>query len=291
MRTNVTSLEHAQEGIAETATTLQWANAASGWNRHAPRIRAWLRTATDAMLSMAGIQKGMRVLDLAAGAGDQTLDVAERVGPEGSVLAVDLSGEILRFAAENACQAGHANVATRVADGEALPLADMTFDAAVCRLGLMLFPDPERGLKEIRRVLKPHGRICSVVFSRPDRNPCITILMGTALRHAGLPPRDPYQPGGLLSLGKPGFADELYRNAGFRDVATTALDAPFQLPSAETYLEFVRSSAGPIQDVLRRLEPAAAEAAWADMLARLKVFESDEGWSGPNELLLTAARC
>ena len=174
--------------------------------------------------------------------------------------------------------------------GEALQFDEAGFDAAVCRLGLMLFPDPRQGLREMYRVLKPEGGVCTIVFSRPQMNPCVTILMSTALKHAGLPPRDPYQPGGLLSLGKPGLIDELFRSAGFKDVATTRMDAPFKLPSAQDYLRFIRTSASPIQQILGKLDPAAANAAWTDMEMRLKAFETAEGWMGPNELLLTAAR-
>ena len=78
--------------------------------------------------------------------------------------------------------------------------------------------------------------------------------------------------------------------AGFRQVATTALDAPFRLPTARHYLDFVRASASPIQQILGRLEPEAAEAAWADMEERLGQFNTPGGWVGPNELLLTAAQ-
>jgi SAM-dependent methyltransferase len=272
------------------ATRNQWEKAAQGWNDQTPNIRAWLRSATDAMLDMAGVKAGSRVLDVAAGAGDQTLDLAERVGPQGFVLATDLSPAILEFAMANARRAGYRNVETRVADGERLQVEDASFDAAVCRLGLMFLPDPPQGLREMRGALKPGGGVCAMVFSRPEANPCITILMSTALKHAGLPPRDPYQPGGLLSLGKPGLIDELFRDAGFKDVATTKMDAPFKLPSARDYLNFIRTSASPIQQILSTLDAAAREAAWAAMEERLKAFETPSGWVGPNELLLTAAR-
>ena len=272
------------------ATRRQWDQAASGWNSHTAQIREWLQPATEAMLEMAGVRRGARVLDVAAGTGDQTLDIAQRVGPDGYVLATDLSASILEFAKSNARRAGYGNVGTLVADGESLQVDEAGFDAAVCRLGLMLFPDPRQGLREMYRALKPGGGVCTIVFSRPETNPCVTILMSTALKHAGLPPRDPYQPGGLLSLGKPGLIDELFRSAGFKDVATTRMDAPFKLPSAQDYLRFIRTSASPLQQILSKLGAEAADAAWKDMEQRLKIFETSEGWTGPNELLLTAAR-
>lgn len=274
----------------KTAVREQWNRSAQGWNDHSSEIRAWLRQATDAMLNMAGVSPGAAVLDVAAGAGDQTLDIARRVGPKGRVLATDLSEAILALAQKNAEQAGFHNVQTLAADGENLPVEPASFDAVVCRLGLMFFPDPLQGLRGMHRALRPGGGICTMVFSRPDRNPCLGILMSTALKHAGLPARDPFQPGGLLSLGKPGLADELFRAAGFQNVATTALDAPFRLPTARHYLDFVRASASPIQQILGRLAPQAAAAAWAEMEQRLGVFTTADGWVGPNELLLTAAQ-
>jgi SAM-dependent methyltransferase len=274
----------------KTAVRAQWDRSAQGWNDHTAEIRAWLRQATDAMLDMAGVGPGASVLDVAAGAGDQTLDIAQRVGPKGRVLASDLSPAILALAQKKAREAGLHNVQTLVADGEDLPVEPASFDAVVSRLGLMFFPDPLRGLRGMHRALRPGGGICTIVFSRPDRNPCLGILMSTALKHAGQSARDPFQPGGLLSLGKPGLADELFRAAGFQKITSTALDAPFRLSTARHYLEFVRASASPIQQILSRLTTDAADAAWAEMEERLGVFMTADGWVGPNELLLTAAQ-
>lgn len=268
----------------------QWDAAAAGWDAHTPQIREWLRRATDAMIAMAGVRPGASALDVAAGAGDQSLDVATCVGPRGRVLATDLSPALVALARERALVGGAVQMQVEVADGEALPVEAEAFDAVVCRLGLMLFPNPLQGLREMHRVLRPGGGISTVVFSTPDRNPCVRILMATALRHAGLAPRDPFEAGSLFSLARPGHIDALYRQAGFRDVATTAMDAVFPMPSVDAYIAFVRSSASPIVRLLAGLGDAAAEAAWADIRAQLQAFESASGWQGPNELLITAAR-
>jgi SAM-dependent methyltransferase len=268
----------------------QWDRSAQGWNDHSPQISEWLRSATDAMLDMAAVRPGASVLDVAAGAGDQTLDIARRVGPTGRVLATDLSPSILALAQSNADRAGLGNVTTMVADGEELPVEPGSFDSAVCRLGLMLFPDPGRAVQALYRAVRPGGGVCVMVFGRHERNPCVTTLMGTALKHAGVPPPDPLQPGGLLSLGRPGLLDAMFQEAGFHNTATTMLDAPFRLPSVRHYLAFVRASASPIQQILGRLDSAAAQAAWDDIEAKLFQFQTPDGWVGPNELLLTAAR-
>ena len=84
------------------------------------------------------------------------------------------------------------------------------FDAAICRLGLMFLTDPAAGLRRVQQCLRPGARFCSMVFAGPDLNPCLRILMMTALRHAGQPPRDPCAPGGLTSLGRPGALEALF---------------------------------------------------------------------------------
>jgi hypothetical protein len=154
----------------------------------------------------------------------------------------------------------------------------------------MFFPDPGKGLREMFRALKSGGRACTMVFSTPDKNPCIGILVATALKHAGLPPRDPYQAGGLLSLGKPGLIDDLFQQAGFSRVATTKIAAPFRLPSVKDYLDFVGASASPILQILGRLDEAGRKAAWAEIEGRLSAFSTSSGWEGPNELLLTVGQ-
>lgn len=273
---------------AKAAMRAQWDRAAPGWDAHTGELRGWLAAPTAAMLSMAGVTAGAAVLDVAAGAGDQSMDAARCVGTHGRVVATDLSPAIVALGRARAAREGLANVAFEVADGEALPVAAAEFDAAICRLGLMFFPNPLRGLREMHRALRPGGGACAMVFAGRERNPCIAILMATALAHAGLPPADPDAPGSLLGLGRPGRLDALFRDAGFREVTTTAIRAPFRLPSVDHYLAFVRDSASPVMAILARLDAVAAEAAWADMRERLRAFDTADGWEGPNELLLTA---
>lgn len=116
----MSTLADAQPSNVKRTVRQQWDAAAAGWNEQGPQIRDWLCRATDAMLEMAGIRPGHHVLDVAAGAGDQTLDIAARVGPTGRVLATDISPDILAHASQNAAQAGLKNVETLVADAEIL---------------------------------------------------------------------------------------------------------------------------------------------------------------------------
>ena len=263
-----------------------WDQAAIGWNAHAGPIRAWLRVSTELMLLSAGVSAGQRVLDVAAGTGEQTLEIAARVGLSGSVVATDLSARTLEFAAARATDAGVSTVETLACDGEELPFADASFDAVVCRLGLMLFAAPDRGLAQMHRVARPGAKASVLVFSAPENNPCLAILASTAARHAGLERPDPFAPGSLLSLGRAGALQAMFAKAGFQAVQSTRLNAPFVMPSARHYVDFVRDSGAPVIKMLAHLGPRAQEEAWSEMEQRLESFTTETGWAGPNELLL-----
>lgn len=274
------------------AATHPWDAAAEGWDRHSPLIGDWLREVTPAMLDAAGIAAGSRVLDIAAGAGDQTLAIARRVGPAGHVLATDISPRILALAQDKLRAAGFAQASTRTADAQALGLAGAGFDAAVCRLGMMFCASPLDAFREARAALRPAGRFSAIVFAPSAGNPCIALMLAIARQHAGMAPALPSaadDPGTLFSLGRPGLLAELLHRAGFVDIAVRSVQAPMRLPSSRHYIEFVRSAGLPIVQLLAALPEAAQRDAWDDMAAQLARFDTPDGWRGPNELLLCAA--
>jgi ubiquinone/menaquinone biosynthesis C-methylase UbiE len=272
-----------------------WDAAAAGWNRHAALIHGWLHDATQAMLADAQIGPGAHVLDIAAGAGDQTLDIARRVGSQGWVLATDAAPGILVWAQENARAAGLLQVSTQVADAQSLGMAGCDFDAAVCRLGLMFCHSPLAALSEIRAALRPRGRLSALVFGPPEHNPCVAIAFATAHKHAGLAgvlatqTASAFEPGTLMSLGQPGLLKELLQTAGFVDVAVHTVSAPFIAPSAAHYVDFLRSSASPLIEILAPLSAAEKQEAWNDMTKQLSVFNAPSGWTGPNGLVRCVA--
>ena len=266
-----------------------WDKAASGWSDHANVIREWLYHVTESMLDAAHIAEGSRVLDVAAGAGDQTIDIARRVGQSGTVLATDLSEQILKLAQRNLIAHGFDQVPIKVADAQALGLAGADFDAAVCRLGLMFCPQPAQALAEVRRALKPGGRFSAVVFSEAAQNPCLTITMAIARRYVGLPADQAVKPGTLLSLGAPGLLGRLLGEAGFLNVNVEPVNAPFRLPSSQSYVDFLRTAGTPIMTLLAEAPVEIQRCAWDDMAAALSRFNTDTGWEGPNVLLLCSA--
>ena len=266
-------------------TREQWQSAADAWDRWGPTLHDWLGPATEIMLDMAAIGPGHRVLDVAAGAGEQTLAIARRVGSRGRVLATDLAPRILEFAAERARAAGLGNVDVRVMDGESVDLADDSFDAVVSRVGLIYFPDRQRALAGMRRVLVPGGRIAAIVYSTADKNGFFSVPIDIVRRRASLGPPLPGQPG-PFSLGAAGVLESAFGEAGFRDVRTRVVSAPLRMASAAEYLRFARESFGALHQMLSGLDEPARAAAWAEIANALAQFEDASGFVGPCELVI-----
>jgi SAM-dependent methyltransferase len=201
------------------------------------------------MLDMAGITTGYRVLDVAAGAGEQSITAARKVGPSGSVLATDISANILEYAKQKAQQATVTNIETKVMDGENLDLEDETFDAVISRVGLIYFPDQQKALKEMLRVLKPGSKVAAIVYSTPERNKFFSLQVFIICRRAALPPPLPGQPG-PFSLGGDGVIENAFSQAGFRNVRSERVDAPLRLSSAKECVQFERESFGALHQML-----------------------------------------
>ena len=263
----------------------QWQTAARAWNDWGPSLRAWLGTATEIMLDMAKIGPGQGVLDVAAGAGDQTLQTAERVGPTGYVLATDISANILAFAEQNARAVGQRNIETKVLDGEDLDVPEGMFDAVVSRVGLIYFPDQQKALAGMKRALKPGGRIAAIVYSTAEKNKFFSIPVSVIRRRANLPPPLPGQPG-PFSLGGPGVLEDAFRKAGFRDVEIRTVPAPVQMKSAAECVRFEKESFGALHQMLAGLDAAGREAAWQEIEQELSAFQTKAGFEGPCEMVV-----
>jgi ubiquinone/menaquinone biosynthesis C-methylase UbiE len=264
-----------------------WQNAAAAWHRWGPQLEAWLGSATELMLDLAEVGPGSHVLDVAAGAGGQTLAAARRVGPNGAVLATDISPAILQYAAGEARRAGLANVATREMDGEHIEVQPESFDAVISRVGLIYFPDQRAALTGIRNALREGGRVAAIVYSTPDRNRFFSIPVSIIRRRANLPPPVPGQPG-AFSLGPAGVLEQAYEQAGFRDVDVRVVEAPLHLASAAECVRFERESFGALNQMLAGLDEAARKSAWAEVETELSQFEGPNGFTGPCELVVAA---
>ena len=272
----------------KATTRAQWETAAEAWHRWGPAIENWLGKATEQMLDDVHLGPGSRVIDIAAGAGGQTLSAARRVGPEGHVLATDISPAILEFAADAAAAEGLTNVGTLEADGEDLSeVPDGSFDAAISRVGLIYFPDQHRALTEICRTLRPGGRLSSIVYSTPDRNGFFSVPVGIIRRIADLPAPAPGLPG-PFSLGAPGVAEATYEAAGLVDVTVTTVPSPVHLSSAAECVRFEYESFGALHQMLSGVDEEARAGAWREIEEALGQFDGPDGFVGPCEMLVVS---
>ncbi|MFI7061138.1 class I SAM-dependent methyltransferase [Kribbella sp. NPDC050124] len=272
--------------VYKQTTRAQWEDAAEAWHRWGPTIEDWLGDATSAMLHAAGVDAGARVLDVAAGAGGQTLAAARLAGPTGRVLATDISPAILGYADRQAAEAGLETVETLEADGEDLSgLDEGSFDAAISRVGLIYFPDQQAALRGIHRALRPGGKFSAVVYSTPDRNGFFSIPVGIIRRRAELPPPAPGQPG-PFSLGSPGVAEQTFSTAGFQDITVDVVPSPVRVPTAADCVRFERESFGALHQMLSGLDESGRAAAWQEITDQLAQFEGPDGFAGPCEMLV-----
>lgn len=269
-------------------TRAQWESAAQAWDRWAPLLSRWLGPATEAMLDMAAVGPGARILDIAAGAGEQTLAAARRAGAHGHVLATDISPSILGFALSAARRAGLSNVETLELDGERHDtLPEASFDAAISRVGLIYFPDQQKALAGIRRALKSGGRFAAMVYSTPEKNPFFSLPVGIIRRRAQLPPPLPGQPG-PFSLGAEGVLAKALQQAGYRDVDVRKIDSPVRLASAAECVRFERESFGALHQMMAAMSEGERAETWNEIEATLRKFETTDGFVGPCEMLVGA---
>ncbi len=269
------------------ATTLaQWDAAAEAWHRWGPLLSRWLGPATEKMLDMADVRDGCRVLDVAAGAGEQTLAVARRVGPTGRVLATDISPMILGYAESSARLAGFTNVETRVLDGENVKeLPSETFDAVISRVGLIYFPDQQKALTGMREKLRDGGKAAAMVYSTAEKNLFFSAPVSIIRRRANLPPPLPGQPG-PFSLGADGVLEKAFKDAGFKEVHVESVDAPVRLSSASECLQFEEESFGALHQMLSGLSDTEQDETWEEVDEALRQFEKNQRFEGPCEMLV-----
>jgi len=202
---------------SEEGSVFGSANVSEEWQRRKAQRGKVNAIADEKMVDLANLRAGSRVLDVAAGTGEQTIRAGQRVGPGGYVLATDISTSMLNLAAQAIRDEGRSNVETRVMDAANIDLEADSFDAVICRQGLMLFPEPVKALVGLRRVAKPGSRVVALVWSSAEKNPYHWLPLAIARRVGNIPSPGPGEPG-MFALGEPSILEGVFRTAGFLDV-------------------------------------------------------------------------
>lgn len=240
-----------------------WDDAAHGWQQQSQVTDRLWGLLSQRLIELAQVKPGDRVLDLASGIGEPALTVARRVGPSGHVVVTDLSPSMLAIARERATQLGLTNVEFHEMDAEAIDLPDRSFDAVVCRFGLMFLPDVLKGLQGIHRVLVPGGRLAAITARAPEPNSMVEWLVGPIAKTLGVtisqpPPGTP----GIFALGDPALIDRLLGEAGFTEIRAEIAPFPQEFESGQELATWQFAISAPIRQLLAGHSPEQRKAAW-----------------------------
>jgi ubiquinone/menaquinone biosynthesis C-methylase UbiE len=266
---------------------LQWQSSevAQHWQQEAEQRVPSMEEATRHMLLSAHLKPGDRVLDIAAGTGDQSLLAARLVGPTGWVLSTDISADMLQVAASRAQQENLTNLSTQVMDAGQLELDDETFDAAICRNGLMLVKRLEVALSEIHRVLKPGRTLAALVWSAPERNPLHALPLALIAKYtgAGSACSNASNAPGPFSLADTRRFEQALADAGFRDVAIAAIPVQLHFASVAAFMESRRML---VASTIERLSAPDQQRLVEEVRQVLSQFEGPQGLVVSGETLL-----
>ncbi len=258
----------------------QWEAAAAGWSRRAQQMRAFAEPVTERLLDALHLQRGQRVLDLAAGLGEVGLLVAQRVGPDGSVLIADQAEAMIEAARERVAQAGAGNVELKRMDAEWIDLELSSVDAVACRFGVMLMADPDAALRECRRVLRPEGRLALAVWDSPARNPWAS-APAMVLAERGLMQVPPPQPGifrpGMFALADADALAERIADAGFTEVAVESVALTRAHDGFEDFWETSLDMSPGFHDAVMSCPPGEIEQIREAVAASLAPFTAPDG--------------
>jgi SAM-dependent methyltransferase len=276
--------------VAERRARLRhmWDSVAGGWNEHAAFVDARGAGIAARLLELTSPKPGERLLELACGAGGVGIAAAERVGALGEVLLSDVAPAMTAVAAARVDALGLRNVSVRVLDLEEIDEPDSSYDVVVCREGLMLVVDPARAAREIRRVLRPGGRVALTVWGPRERNPWLGVVFDSVSAELGAPMPPPGIPG-PFSLDDAGRLAGLLVDAGFDGVDVGELPTPYRAASVEEWWARTAALAGPLAQKLALLPEPAAVALRARAGEAIGVYETPAGLDIPGVSLIGSA--
>jgi SAM-dependent methyltransferase len=259
----------------------EWLAAAPFWKKWYPQLAHQSRHATEIVVQGAALSPGLHVLDLASGTGEPSLSVSAAVGPHGRVVATDLVSEMLQVAEENAAARGIRNIEFQAADAEQLPFPDRHFDRVTCRFGIMFIPDIQKALGEMRRVLKPKGRVSFVVWGPAEENPLFATMLRPFLKYVEVPPPPPDAPH-IFRFAEESKLARTLSDAGFHDVSATKHKINWPWPgTAEEAWQGGSELAAPFKKIIAATPAEKREEAVREAIAGIRRFSDGNAVNFP----------
>jgi SAM-dependent methyltransferase len=265
-----------------------WARSAQGWHNWRHLIQHAGAPVSERLVKLAGIKRGDRVLDIAAGAGEPSMTAARVVGPDGEVVATDISPEMLAFGRQHAVAAGIENIEFIEVDASSLDFPPESFDAALSRWGIIFEPEAEAAAARIRSFLKPGVGMAISSWGPPERVPMIALPMRTVMMRLNVEPPARGTPG-PLSRPTPEAIGGLLEAGGFSDVEVEELELQFEWDSVDDFVRSTRELAAPISALLEQHPPEVRDETWAAVAEAAKPYAAANGKLRLTNLALVAA--
>jgi enediyne biosynthesis protein CalE5 len=265
----------------------QWDKAATGWRKWSELIDTATSRVSERMVELAGIGPGSRVLDVAAGYGEPSLSAARVAGPEGKVVATDISAEMLAYGRERAREAGLDNIEFVESDAAGLDFPEHSFDAALSRFGIIFEPDAEDAASRVRGFLEPGGRMAIASWGTPEQVPFLAIPMQTAIQRLDAEPPPPGTPG-PLSRPTPEALGGLLEGGGFSDIEVEEAEVTMEWESAEEFTTFVKEIAPPIRAIIDPHPQEVQDETWDAITEAVRAKAAEDGTISLTSLVLMA---
>lgn len=266
-----------------------WRETAQYWTKYSDTIAKMFAPLTEAMIERAGIHEGQSVLDVAGGAGEPSLTIAERVGPGGSVMCTDAVAAMVEAARSEANRRGLKNMQFQRCSADSLPFPDNSFDVVVSRLGAMFFPDAVGSMREMLRVAKPGGSLTFAVWYKSDVNPFCYLVSNVMDQHVEAAP-DPDAPN-AFRYAEPGKLADVLKQADVTDVREEVVS--FDLEAPLTALEFwtMRSqTSDTLREKLAKLPATEQTQIAAEVVQAVAEFFPANQMKFPTQMLIATGR-
>jgi SAM-dependent methyltransferase len=265
-----------------------WQTIAAGWERRRAQIEETTRPVTEWMVQALDPQPGDTVLELAAGPGDVGFAVAPLLGDEGRLISSDFSSEMVEVARRRAAELGLGNVEHRQIDAEDIPLEGDSVDGVICRFGLMLMPDPEAVVAEMRHVLRPGGRLALAVWSTGQRNPWVTVAGRLLVELGHAPPPDPDAPGPFV-LAEHERLRDLLEGAGFGSVNIEEVPLLLKYDDVDDYIAVSTETSGMLARIWREVSDADRDVIVTRLTEDFAPFAIEGGFELPGVAVVASA--
>ncbi len=267
--------------------TVDWSTMAPEWDRHREHVESMKVELTQQLIAALEPLTGRRVLELGGGTGELAARLADRVGPAGTVIATDVAEGMVQLLHRRLD--AEPNVEVAQVDATAIDLPSESVDAVVFRMGLMLVPEPEVALREIRRVLRPGGRLVAAVWGPPQNNPWMTAVGMAAMMQGLVQGGPPVGPGGPFSLADPVDLEKRVRGAGFTEVSVTGIDSARAFANADEHVDVVLALSPPLSAIMRAAPPDKIAALRSTVASLDAQYQAEDGVRVPSQSFLCVA--